>query len=144
LRDGIECLQDSIPNAPGGGEQAISLAGAVRKQDPKEDRVVAGPILAKRIAHVDHIRSKRAHYVGYGCVEGAALRDSARYVHESIIAQIAIGTKRSAARRRMEPPRNRSVAADRRVGTSYVERQNLNMRIRTELRPASLARAKLS
>src|ERR1035441_1643265 len=68
----------------------ISLACTIRKQDAKEDRVVTGPILAKRIAHVDHIRSKRAYYIAYSCVEGASLCHSAGYVHDSIITQIRL------------------------------------------------------
>jgi hypothetical protein len=88
LFDGLECLHDSISNAPGDLQQPRPSAGTIRKQDAKEDRVVTGPILAKRVAHADHIRSKRAHYIAYGCVQSASLRDSAGYVHDSIITQI--------------------------------------------------------
>jgi hypothetical protein len=93
LFNGLECLHDSISNAIGDLQQPISFACTIRKQDAKEDRVVTGPILAKRVAHVDHIRSKRAYYIAYSSVEGASLCDSAGYAHDSILAQIAVRAK---------------------------------------------------
>ena len=80
-------LNDRVGDQIGGFQELIAFACCVGQQDSKEDGWLACPVVAKRVADVDHERLKLALYVRDGTGEFGLMSVRLGYGHNFIITR---------------------------------------------------------